>query len=71
VALERVQVAQMNAETLDLQFQVLQIENRYGTATNQDLLTAAVNAANGRTALASAKSAAQLAALKLLNAMGY
>jgi outer membrane protein len=71
VALERVQVAQMNAETLDLQFQVLQIQNRYGTATNQDLLTAAVNAANGRTALAGANSAAQLAALKLLNVMGY
>lgn len=71
VQLERVEAAQSNAETLELQFELKQVQNKFGTATNQDLLTAAVDAANARTALARAKSDAQLAALKLQNVMGY
>ncbi len=71
VQLERVDVARINADTLALQFELVQTQNRFGTATYQDLLTAAVNESNARTALARAKSDAQLAALKLQNVMGY
>jgi outer membrane protein TolC len=71
VQLERVEAAQGNAEALEQQFQLKQVQNKYGTATTLDLLTAAVDAANARSALARAKSDAQLAALKLQNVMGY
>ena len=68
---ERLAVARLAAETYDLQLEVVRTQNQYGTATNQDLLTAAVNSANARNALAAATSAAQLAALQLQNVMGY
>ena len=42
-----------------------------GTASNQDLLTAAVNLANAKNALAVAQSAAELSVLQLQNLMGY
>lgn len=71
VALERVEAAQGNADAFELQFELKQVQNRYGTATTLDLLTAAVDAANARTAAARARSDAQLAALKLQNVMGY
>jgi outer membrane protein len=71
VALERVEAAQGNAEALELQFEMKQVQNKFGTATTLDLLTAAVDAGTARTALARAKSDAQLAALKLQNVMGY
>ncbi len=71
VQLERVEAARSNAETLELQFELQQVQVKFGAATNQDLLTAAVDEANARTALARAKSDAQLAALKLQNVMGF
>jgi outer membrane protein len=70
VQLERVEAAQGNAEALELQFELKQVQNKFGTATTLDLLTASVDAGSARTALARARSDAQLAALKLQNVMG-
>ena len=68
--LERLELARLSANNLDLLLEVAQTENRFGTMTNQDLLTAALNAVNGHNALAKARIDAQLAALALRNAMG-
>ena len=68
--LERLELARLSADNLDLLLEVAQTENRFGTTTNQDLLTAAVNAANGRNALVKARIDAQLALLALRSAMG-
>jgi outer membrane protein len=71
IQLQRVEVAKLNADALRLQFRVVQTETQYGTATYQDLQTAAVNDSNAQTALVQARINAQLAALKLQNVMGY
>ena len=71
LAMEKLDLAKLTADNLDLQYQLLKTENQYGTATNQDLLNASVNAANGQTALQKARSDAQLAVLLLQNVMGY
>jgi outer membrane protein TolC len=71
IQLQRVEVARLNADALSLQFRVVQTQAKFGTATYQDVQTAAVNDSNGQTALVQARINAQLAALKLQNVMGY
>ncbi len=68
--LERLELARLSAENLDLLLEVAKTENKFGTMTNQDLLTAAVNSVNGHNALAKARVDAQLAELTLRAAMG-
>jgi outer membrane protein len=67
---ERLEVAQLGVEATDLQYQLVSAQRDAGTASNQDLLTAAVNLANAENTLATAQSAAQLAVLQLQNVMG-
>ena len=71
VNLQRLQVARLTAEKFDLKFTLKKTEAQYGTATNQDLLDASIDAANARSALVRAQRDAQLAILQLRNAMGY
>jgi outer membrane protein len=71
IQLQRVQVARLNAEKFDLQFTLKKTSAQFGTATNQDLLDASVNAGNAQAALVAAQRNAQLAVLQLRNAMGY
>jgi outer membrane protein TolC len=71
IQLQRLQVARLNAEKLDLQFKMKKTSAQFGTATNQDLLDASVNAGNAQAALVAAQRNAQLAVLQLRNAMGY
>jgi len=68
---ERLEVAKLGVEATDLQYQIVSAQRDSGTASNQDLLTAAVNLANAENALATAQSAAELAVLQLQNVMGY
>jgi outer membrane protein TolC len=70
LARERLEVAQLGVEATDLQYQLVSAQRDAGTASNQDLLTAAVNLANAENALATAQSTAQLAVLQLQNLMG-
>ena len=71
VNVERLQVARLTAEKFDIKFTLKKTEAQYGTATNQDLLDASIDAANARSALVRAQRDAQLAILQLRNAMGY
>ncbi len=71
LARERLELARLTAENMDLLLELTRTQRDFGTMTNQDFLTAAVNAANAQTALAAARSNAQLAVLTLQNAMGY
>jgi outer membrane protein TolC len=71
VNLQRLQVARLTAEKFDIKFTLKKAEAQYGTATNQDLLDASIDAANARSALVRAQRDAQLAILQLRNAMGY
>jgi len=71
LAKERLTLAQLTADTNELQLKIVTAQRDNGTASNQDMLTAAVNAANAEDGLATARSAVQLATLLLLNAMGY
>ena len=71
IQLQRLQIAKLNAEKFDLLFTMKKTEAQYGTATNQDLLTASVDSANARSAVTAAQRNAQLAVLQLRNAMGY
>ncbi len=71
LAREKLELAGLSADTFTLQYQIISAAHDAGTASTQDLLTASVNAATAQTALAAAKSAVQLAALTLLNSMGY
>jgi outer membrane protein TolC len=68
---ERLEVAKLGVEATDLQYQLVSAQRDGGTASNQDLLTAAVNLANSENALATAQSTAELALLQLQNLMGY
>jgi outer membrane protein TolC len=70
LAREKLEVARLGVEATDLQYQLVSAQRDAGTASNQDLLTAAVNLANAENALATAQSAAQLAVLQLQRAMG-
>jgi outer membrane protein len=71
LARERLDLAGLSTDTFTLQYQIVSVAHDAGTASTQDLLTASVNAATAQSALATAKSAVQLAALLLLNVMGY
>jgi outer membrane protein TolC len=71
VNVQRVQVARLTAEKFDLKFKLRKMEAQYGSATNQDLLDASIDAANAQSALVRAQRDAQLAILQLRNAMGY
>ena len=71
VVRERRDLAQAQADLTALQLQIVQAQFDNGTASNQDLLTAAANDANARSVLGTAVSAVQLALLQLLNVMGY
>jgi outer membrane protein len=71
LANEKLDVARLSVEATDLQFQLVSAQRDAGTASNQDLLAAAVNLANAENTQASAESAAELAALQLQNVMGY
>jgi outer membrane protein len=68
---DRLEVAGLTAESTDLQYRIVKTQYDNGAASGQDLITAAVNAANARAANEKARSDAQLAALQLLNVMGY
>ena len=70
LARERVDVAKLGVEATDLQYQIVSTQRDAGTASNQDLLTAAVNLANAENALQGAQSTAQLAVLLLQSVMG-
>lgn len=67
---EKVDLAKESQDLYEAQLLLTKTQNSYGTATNQDLLTAAVNAANAETAYLSAKSGYVLAVLSLETAMG-
>jgi outer membrane protein len=71
VQLQRLQIARLTSEKLDLQFNLKKTAAQFGTATNQDLLDASVNAGNAQSAVIAAQRNAQLAALQLRVAMGY
>ena len=71
LAREKLELAGLTADTSALQYKITNAMHDAGTASTQDLLTASVNAATGQTALATAESAVQLAALQLLSVMGY
>ena len=71
IQLQRLQIAKLNAEKFDILFTLKKTEAQYGTATNQDLLTASVDSANAHSAVTAAQRNAQLAVLQLRNAMGY
>jgi outer membrane protein TolC len=70
VQLQRLQIAKLTSEKLDLQFTLKKTAAQFGTATNQDLLDASVNAANAQSAVVAAQRNAQLAVVQLRNAMG-
>jgi len=71
LANQRVELARLTAENDDLLVEVYKIQAQNGTASEQDLLTASVNAASAHTAYVQAQSNAKLAVLQLLNDMGY
>jgi outer membrane protein len=71
IANRRVEVAKLSVEATDLQYQLVSAQRDAGAASNQDLLTAAVNLANAQNSLAGAENAAELAVLQLQNTMGY
>ncbi len=68
---EKLEVAKLSVDATELQYQLVSAQRDAGTASNQDLLTAAVNLANAENALATAQSSAELAVLQLQNVMGY
>ncbi len=71
ILVDRLAVARLAARNLEAQFEVTKTAAQYGTRTNQDLLDASVNAANGRTAAAKAQSDLELAVLQLQTVTGY
>jgi outer membrane protein len=71
VQLKRLEIARLTSEKLDLQFTLKKTAAQYGTATNQDLFDASVNAGNAKSAVVMAQRNAQLAVLQLRAAIGY
>ncbi|HUX39480.1 MAG TPA: TolC family protein [Rectinemataceae bacterium] len=67
---ERTDLAAQSVELAQNQLDLTQAQVKYGTATNQDLLTASVNAANAEVSWLTAKSNQLLAELSLETAMG-
>ncbi len=67
---ERSDLAAQSVDLAESQFALTQAQVKFGTATNQDMLTASVNAANAEVAWLTAKSNQLLAELTLETAMG-
>lgn len=67
---QRIDLASQSRDLYESQLSLVKAQNSFGTATNQDLLTASVNAANAASALATAKYNYLLAVLALETAMG-
>jgi len=70
VQTERLELTKLSAANSVGQYNLKKIQRQYGTATNQDVLAAAVNMVNASTASAATRSALELAVLQLQNAMG-
>ena len=71
IQLQRLETAKLTAERSELRLKLRQIELSFGTAKNQDLLDAAVEYANTRSALTAARRSVHMAVLQLRNLMGY
>jgi outer membrane protein len=71
IQLQRLEIARLTSEKLDLQFTLKRTAVQFGTATNQDLFDASVNAGNAKSGVIMAQRNAQLAVLQLRAAMGY
>jgi outer membrane protein TolC len=67
---EKLELARLTAENSKGQYDLKNMQRQYGTATNQDVLTAAVNMVNANTSLATARNNLELAILQLQNDMG-
>jgi outer membrane protein TolC len=67
---KKLQLAKLTAENSKGQYDLKKLQRQYGTATNQDVLTAAVNMVNANTSLATARNNLELAILQLQNDMG-
>ena len=67
---EKVGLAKDSMDMADAQFALVQAQNRYGTATVQDVLTASIAAATAEVAYQTAKSAYLGAVLQLSTSMG-
>jgi len=67
---DRVALARDSMDLADRQFDLVQAQNQYGTATLQDLLTASVNRSSAEVGYQTARSAYLSAVLQLSTAMG-
>jgi outer membrane protein TolC len=67
---EKVMLAKESADLAEAQFELMKAQNKYGTATMQDVLTASVTAATAEVSYGTAKSAYLSAVLQLSTAMG-
>jgi len=67
---ERVGLAKDSMDLADAQFELVKAQNKYGTATVQDVLTASVTAATAEVGYGTAKSAYLSVVLQLSTAMG-
>jgi outer membrane protein len=67
---QKVDLARQGMALYEAQLALVRTQNSFGTATNQDLMNAAVNAANAEAAYATAKNSYLLAVLALETAMG-
>jgi outer membrane protein TolC len=71
IQMKKLDLAKLSAETMEAQLNLTKTQRDLGTATNQDYMTASVNAANAEVALETARINAQLSILQLQNIMGY
>jgi outer membrane protein TolC len=67
---DKYELAKLTASNSVDQYELLKVERQYGTATNQDVLTATVTMVNARTAAFTARNSLDLAILQLQNVMG-
>jgi outer membrane protein TolC len=71
IQLQRLETAKLSSERSELRLRLRQTELSFGTAKNQDLLDAAVEYANAKSALSAARRSAHMAVLQLRDLMGY
>lgn len=71
VQIQRLETAKLSSARSELRLRLRQTELSFGTAKNQDLLDAAVEYANARSALTAARRSAHMAVLQLRSLMGY
>jgi outer membrane protein TolC len=67
---EKIDLAKQSAELATAQFELVQQQNKFGTATTQDVLTASVTAATAEVTYGTARNIYLLAELSLETAMG-